>query len=200
MLISSQIKPIYKILLNKSTAFNLGSASMVAGERDSKTSISKLLNYYAKQGVLRNIRKGIYVKPEYDPREVATMLYPPCYVSLQYVLLRSGVIFQYDEAITCVSYLSREIEVDGNTFRYSRMKPQILMNWKGIERGDRVWTATPERAFLDLYYLYPNFYFDYPDILDKEKVKALLPIYKNKNLETRVCELLNITDYEPRET
>ena len=119
------------------------------------------------------------------------MLYPPCYTSLQYVLQRSGVIFQYDDAITCVSYLSKEIEVDGNTFQYNRIKPEIILNYTGIEQGKAFDIATPERTFLDLYYLYPQFYFDYPDILNKERVLEILPIYKNKSLEKRVKKLLN---------
>lgn len=196
MVMSSQIKPIYQLLLDKSTAFTVGSANTKIGLTESKTPTSDILNYYARKGVLRNIRKGLYVKPEYDPREVANMLYSPCYISLQYVLLRSGVIFQYDEAITCISYLSREVEVDGRIFQYSRMKSDILMSWEGIERGETFWMASPERAFLDLYYLYPDFYFDYPDILNKEKVKVLLPLYKNKKLVKRTCSLLNISDYE----
>lgn len=195
MLFSPQTRPIYKLLLSKQSAFTPGNASALIGVRDATTPIDKVLNYYAKQGLLRNIRKGIYVKPDYDPREVAVMLYPPCYISLQYVLLRSGVIFQYDETITCVSYLSREVEVDGKTFSYSRIKPEIILNPTGIEKGGVFDIASPERAFLDMYYLYPKFYFDYPDILDKEKVKEILPIYNNKNLEKRVCKLLNIKDY-----
>lgn len=198
MLISSQIKPIYKLLLSDKTAFTLASANLVVGRREKRTPIDKLLNYYAKQGVLRNIRKGIYVKPQYDPLEVACMLYPPCYVSLQYVLLRSGVIFQYNEAITCVSYLSRSIEVDGNTLEYKRINPEIILNFKGIEQRKHYSIATPERAFLDMYYLYPNFYFDHVDLLSKELVKEILPIYKNQALEKRVCNLLNIIDYEYR--
>ena len=42
-----------------------------------------------------------------------------------------------------------------------------------------------------MYYLYPQFYFDYPDILNIEKVLEILPIYKNKSLEKRVKKLLN---------
>lgn len=196
MLTSLQIKPIYQLLLDESTAFTPASAGVVVGTREGGMPMDKLLNYYAKQGVLRNIRKGVYVKPKYDPREVACMLYPPCYLSLQYVLQRSGVIFQYDETFTCISYLSREIEVDGHRFTYSRLNPEIIINQTGMICGNTFWEATPERAFLDMYHLYPNFYFDYPDILDKDLVKRILPIYRNKSLVKRVCQLLNITDYE----
>ncbi|WP_314722170.1 hypothetical protein [Prevotella nigrescens] len=191
MLFNSKIKPVYKLLLSDYTAFTPSKANLIVGEREETTPIDKMLRYYTQQGVLQNIRKGVYVKPQYNPLEVAVMIYPPCYISLQYVLQRSGVIFQYDDAITCVSYLSKEIEVDGNIFQYSRINPEIILNYTGIEQGKAFDIATPERAFLDMYYLYPQFYFDYPDILNKEKVLEILPIYKNKSLEKRVKKLLN---------
>lgn len=200
MPISSQIKPIYKLLLSTSTAFTPASANVIIGSKTQRTPTNKLLNYYAKQGVLRNIRKGVYVKPEYNPLEVACMLYPPCYISLHYVLLRSGVIFQYTEDITCVSYLSRRMEVDGHTMAYYRINPELIINFKGIILSDTYSIATPERAFLDMYYLYPSFYFDHTDGLDRALIKEILPVYKNRALEERVCKLLNITDYECRAT
>lgn len=193
---SSNLKPVYQLLMSDYTAFSVARANKLVGDRAEITPIDKVLRYYSQQGVLRNIRRGIYVKPDYDAREVAAMLYPPCYISLQYVLQRSGVIFQYDEAITCVSYLSKEVEVDGYNFKYQRINPEIILNDIGIERGQTFDIASPERAFLDTYYLFPRFYFDYPNILDREKIKEILPIYKNRRLERRVCKLLNIKDYE----
>lgn len=196
MLYSSQIKPIYKLLLSKNTAFTAASAGAIVGVREQRTPMDKVLNYYSKQGVLRSLRKGLYVKPEYNPLEVACMLYPPCYISLQYVLLRSGVIFQYSEEITCISYLSRRLEIDGKQLVYRRINPELIINFKGIELRDTYCIATPERAFLDTYYLYPNFYFDYIGGLDLNRIKEILPIYKSKSLVQRVCALLNISDYE----
>lgn len=161
-----------------------------------KTDIAKTLQYYAKKGIIKKVRQGIYTRLEYNPEELACCFFPPCYLSLEYVLLKSGIIFQYDETLTGVSYLTREIEVDKHRLRYRRINPTILLSPLGIERKDGINIATKERAFLDMYYLYPLFYFDYPDLLDKEKVKEILPIYKNKSLEKRVCNLLNIRDYE----
>ena len=196
MLSSSQIKPIYKILLSPNTAFTPASAAAIVGVTEFTTPIDKILRYYAEQKVLRKLRKGIYVKPDYNPLEVAVMLYQLSYISLQYVLQRSGVIFQYDESITCVSYLSREVAIDGNRYIYNRIKENLFVHFEGIEQHRGYCIATPERAFLDLYYLFPRFYFDNPHALDKDKVKEILPIYNNRNLERRVCKLLGITDYK----
>jgi len=53
-----------------------------------------------------NIRKGIYAKEDYKSEELACLLYTPTYISLGYVLQRSGITFQYDSAITNISYLN----------------------------------------------------------------------------------------------
>jgi hypothetical protein len=50
--------------------------------------------------------------------------------------------------------------------------------------------ASPERAFLDMLYLEPDFYFDAPHILNKERVENLLPLYQSKALKKRVRRLL----------
>jgi hypothetical protein len=104
-------------------------------------------------------------------------------------LQKSGVIFQYDSTVTVVSYLSREIEVDGTTYNFRRIKGEVMTNQLGIESDGGIWIATPERAFLDMIYLYPNFYFDNLAALDKKKVFAILPVYCKKAMEKRVKEL-----------
>ena len=45
------------------------------------------------------------------PEELACTLYTPSYISLEYVLQKAGVVFQYDERITAVSYLRRSIDI-----------------------------------------------------------------------------------------
>ena len=67
--------------------------------------------YYAKKGVLLNPRKGVYAKPKYNEQEMACTLLSPSYISLEYVLARAGVTFQYSSEITCISYQNRTIEV-----------------------------------------------------------------------------------------
>ena len=177
------------ILSSPRTVFTLPSIIVDTREED-MSKLTKRLHYYKKKGVLRSLRKGLYAKWDYNEQEVACSLYTPCYLSLEYVLQRAGVIFQYDECLTCVSYLSREILVDNKNYSYRKAKSAILLNRKGIINQDNINIASPERAFLDTVYLYPHFYFDYPDILNKEKIMELLPIYENKEMETRVIRIL----------
>ncbi|MDD3331464.1 MAG: hypothetical protein WCS39_08090 [Bacteroidales bacterium] len=47
-----------------------------------------------------NPRKGFYAKDNYNPEEIACLLYPPTYISLEYVLQGAGIVFQYDSTIT----------------------------------------------------------------------------------------------------
>jgi hypothetical protein len=163
--------------------------AMLTGETD-RLSLTKKLNYHVNKGRLRNPRKGIYTKPEYNPVELACRIYSPSYVSLNYVLQRSGTVFQYDNTITLVSYLSRTIEIDGFTFQYRKIKDTILANPAGIEKqSNDVTIAQPERAFLDMLYLVPDFYFDTLRSLEQEKVTALLPVYHSKALENRASEV-----------
>jgi hypothetical protein len=141
-------------------------------------------------GKLLNPRKGIYSKPDYNNEELACLLYTPSYISLEYVLQKEGVIFQYDSRITSISYLSRTIEIEDNTFIYRKIKGEIIANSKGVNSiENRLNIATPERAFLDMLYLSKNAYFDNLNALNKEKVYDLLPIYLSKALTDRVNKL-----------
>ncbi|MFA5421154.1 MAG: hypothetical protein WC280_04010, partial [Patescibacteria group bacterium] len=48
--------------------------------------------------------------------------------------------------------------------------------------------ATKERAFLDRIYISKDYYFDYLDILNWDKVFEILPIYRNKRVDKKVQE------------
>jgi hypothetical protein len=138
-----------------------------------------------------NPRKGIYAKPGYNTEELGSLIYTPSYLSLEYVLQKSGVIFQYDSGITVASYLSRELVIGENDFRFRKIKNDILLNLKGILRQENhVNIASPERAFLDLCYLESNYYFDNVSTLDKQVINELLPVYNSKVLSKRVLKLL----------
>jgi hypothetical protein len=172
------------------TVFRTVDVAMLIGETD-RASLAKKLNYHVGKGRLRNPRKGIYTKPEYNPVELACRIYAPSYISLNYALQKAGIVFQYDSAFTLVSYLSRTLEIDKFTFRYRKLKDPILANPAGIDRQpNQVNIAQAERAFLDMLYLNPGFYFDQPGSLNPEKVTALFPVYKSKALEKRAAEIL----------
>ena len=157
-----------------------------------RQSLRRSLMYYAKTGALLNPRKGIYAKPKYDEQEMACALLKPSYISLEYVLARAGVTFQYSSDITCVSYQTRTIEVDGRNYAFRKINPMIWANMIGIEQKDNIAIATPERAFLDMVYLSAGqCYFDNLHPLNKELVRQILPVYNSPVLTKRVEALLS---------
>lgn len=180
---------VFAVYSDSRSVFTLTDIAMLTGI-DSYISLSKRLDYYVKREKLLRPRKGIYAKNNYKPEELACSLYTPSYISLEYVLQKAGVVFQYDERITTVSYLSRSIEIEGQTYAYRKIKGEILVATDGIIRNSNINIATPERAFLDILYLDKEYYFDNLNPLNKELINKLLPIYNSKTLTTRVKKLL----------
>lgn len=153
----------------------------------SPTSLRNRLRYFARVGKLSRVRHGIYVKPQFNPLELANKIYSPSYVSLETILLREGITFQlYNTTFFLMSYLTREVRVGEYTFGYRQMRNSILTNMTGIVRKIGYFEATKERAFLDAVYVYKNYHFDNLRALDWEKVHAMIDIYESKAMVVRV--------------
>lgn len=179
------------ILSSSRTVFTPQWLAMVCEDRD-RQSLRRSLQYYAATGALRNPRRGIYTKPKYDEQEMACALLKPSYISLEYVLARIGVTFQYSSEISCISYQSRTIEVDGKNYSFRQMNKMIWANMLGIEQRDNIAIATPERAFLDMVYLSAGqCYFDNLHPLNHGLIRQILPVYNSPILIKRVEALLN---------
>lgn len=187
---SSQNSTILQLYESPRTVFSIAGIGLLTGEKREGL-ISKRLNYYVREGRLLNPRRGIYAKHGYIHEELACLLYTPSYLSLEYVLQKAGVVFQYDSRLTCVSYLSRSIAIDGHEYCYRRIKGEILADTRGITCRNNTNMATPERAFLDVMYLNAEYYFDNLRPLDYKKIMALLPIYGNQRMEKRIKKLFN---------
>ena len=121
---SLQKNVLEEILSSTRTVFNVQSLRMLTECEDSQK-LTKSLHYYVKGGKLRNPRRGIYTKATYDEKEMACSLFRPAYVSLEYVLQRSGIVFQYDDAVTCVSYLNRIVEIDDRAYLFRIINPEL---------------------------------------------------------------------------
>lgn len=156
-----------------------------------RQSLRRSLMYYAKKGDLLNPRRGIYTKPNYDEREMACAILKPSYISLEYVLSRAGITFQFGNDITCVSYQNRTIDVDGKSYIFRQINPMIWANMTGIEQRDNIAIATSERAFLDMVYLSAGqCYFDNLRPLNKRLIRQILPTYNSPTLTKRVEAIL----------
>lgn len=159
--------------------------------QDSDTDAARVrLNYYVRNGDLRRLRRGLYVKgKEYNKLELATRIFTPAYVSFETVLAKEGLIFQYQTQIMAASYLTRSVSIEGQTYSYKKIKDTILTNAVGIELLDETSVATKERAFLDTLYINTGYHFDNVRSLNWDKVYVLLSIYNNKRLAKAVDQL-----------
>lgn len=144
------------------------------------------LHYLADTGKVRHIRRGVYVKDEYNPLELANKLYSPSYISFETVLAKAGMVFQHYDTIFIASYLSRKVRIDDNEFYYRKLADTVLLNPAGIEQTGTYAIATPERAFLDAVFLYKDYHFGNISSLNWEQVFAYVSIYDSKVLKTRI--------------
>jgi hypothetical protein len=192
MLGSREIKKdiVLAIYRENRTVFRLRDIAILVGEERFQ-SLNKKINYYVRTGKLENPRKGIYAKPGYNHEELACTIFTPSYISLEYVLQKAGIVFQYDTRLTSVSYLSRNIEVGDQPFVFRKIKGSALVNTLGIIRQtNHINIASAERAFLDLLYLEKDYYFDNLNPLDKGFVYKLLPLYQSNALFQSVTKLI----------
>ncbi|MDD4108084.1 MAG: hypothetical protein PHH93_05125 [Prolixibacteraceae bacterium] len=180
---------LFTILNHNWSVFRLIDIALLTEETDFQ-SLNKKLNYYVHTGKLLNPRRGIYTKQKYNPEELACKIYTPSYISLEYVLQKAGIIFQYDSRITIVSYLSRVVKTDNREYCFRKIKEDILLNNAGIEQIDgNINIAVTERAFLDMIYFDKGYYFDNPESLNKEIIIKLLPVYRSKRMEQRIKDI-----------
>ncbi len=180
---------IYVLYSNPRTVFKFIDIAMLLRETNFNA-LKMKLNYYVKTGRLLNPRKGIYCKMNYNKEELACCVFLPAYISLDYVLQKAGVIFQFDRKISVVSYLSREIETDFQIYSFRKIKNEILASPRGIIQTQQAYAiASVERAFLDSLYLNGEIYFDNLRPINKDKVEELLPIYNSITLVKRVKKI-----------
>ena len=177
---------IYSILRSKNTVFTASELAMIWQETNMKN-LYERLRYYRKSGKLIQIKRGFYAVDEnYSRFEFANKLYKPSYLSLNTILRREGIIFQYYETIYLCSYISRDIKVADTNYRYKKLSSDILFNPKGVFEEDFYLRASKERAFLDAIYLYKDYYFDNLRPLDWDICFDLVEIYSSKAMQTRL--------------
>ena len=89
---------VFEVILGSSrSVFTIQSLRMLT-ECENSQKLTQSLHYYVKKGKINNPRRGIYTKASYNEQEMACSLFHPAYISLEYVLQRAGVVFQYDDA------------------------------------------------------------------------------------------------------
>jgi hypothetical protein len=186
---------IFTLYSDKRTVFTFPEIAMLSGESD-MARLKQRINYYVRTKKLINLRRGIYAKENYAPEELACKIFKPAYISLEYVLQKEGIVFQYNPVITVVSYLSRNLKIDNHQLHYRKIKDNILYNAAGITMSSTgISMATPERALLDKLYLDQAYYFDSTTALNKDKLVELLSVYQSARLEKTALTIIEHARY-----
>jgi len=177
------------LLRSPKTVFTLEDIAILWQEPGTQA-VRVRLSYYVRRGKLHRIRKGIYAKDKnYGKLELATRIFTPSYISFETILAREGLIFQFHTQISVASYLTRDIEVDGQVYSFRKIKMPILTHPMGVENKNETSFATRERALLDTLYLRGEYHIDNPNGLDWNKIFDMLLIYQNQRMASRVRKL-----------
>jgi len=129
------------------------------------------LTRWTRKGWLLRLRQGWYAFPELLQRPdfsryVACRIYRPSYVSLHTALSIYGMIPEAVTSITSVSTLkTARFENPFGQYSYQNVKPDLFFGYKPVllpanksivNAPQQTWMlAHPEKALLDLLYLYP---------------------------------------------
>lgn len=143
--------------------FNLGCFNIhqvLAWQKDfDRNNISR----WVKKGYLIRLRQGYYTFPEYRNKPdysfyFANRIYRPSYISLHTALSFYGIIPEAIVQINSVTTLktSSFTNVFGE-FTYQSVKEQLMFGYelKAMADDRIIHFATPEKALIDLLYLYP---------------------------------------------
>jgi len=165
---------------------------------------------WQKKGLLIKLRQGYYTFPEYKTSAdislyFANKLYQPSYISLHTALSFYGIIPEMVTSITSVSSLkTTTFKNDFGEYLYKKIKEDLFFGFDLKSLSDRrtMKLVTPEKAILDLLYLYP-FYntiqemqelrFDEDFMQEELNIDRLIEFmdnFKSKALEKRVKIML----------
>lgn len=161
---------------------------------------------WVKKGLLVRLRQGYYTFPEYKNKPDFTLffanrIYRPSYISLHTALAFYGIIPEAVVQITSVTTLkTANFQNEFGEYEYKSIRAELMFGYdfKTIANGQSIKLARPEKALLDLLYLYP-FYNSEKEIeelrldedflqdeLDLQRLEDYLSGFKNKALQKRV--------------
>jgi len=120
------------------------------------------LTRWVKQGLLVKLRQGYYSFPELRRQSdfalyISNRIYKPSYISLHSALAFYGIIPEAVTQITAVSSLkTAEFQNDFGVYTYKKVRDDLFFGYELKPFGDKsILFAHPEKALLDLLYLYP---------------------------------------------
>lgn len=123
------------------------------------------LSRWVKKGYITKLRQDWYAFSELQrepdmARFIAGKIYSPSYISLHTALSIYGIIPEAVTQITCVtSNRTTSYSNSFGQFQYQTVKPELFFGYKQelLKRGGSYLIAEPEKAIVDLLYLYPQY-------------------------------------------
>lgn len=177
---------IAKLYQSSKTVFSNKELALIWDETNPNNLKAKVA-YYAKQGSLIRLTRGIFAKDKnYNPKELAASIYTPSYISFETVLREAGIIFQHYDTIFVAGKWPKTLIIDKHNFTFRKLKDAVLYNSTDVLNKNDYSIAAPERAFLDMIYLFPNYYFDNLKPINWERCFEIVKIYNNKQLIKRL--------------
>jgi predicted transcriptional regulator of viral defense system len=121
------------------------------------------LTRWIRQGYISRLRQGYYTFPDYKSKRdfshyFANRIYKPSYISLHTALSFYGMIPEAVSQITSVTSLkTARFKNSFGDYSYKNIKDNLMFGYelKEMDENRRLMFATPEKALLDLLYLYP---------------------------------------------
>ena len=152
-----------KVFSSKQSVFNLQDLGRILWVQN-YNNLKSRISYYEKRWYIERIRRGIYIKEDYNIYELACKIYSPSYISFETALQKEGIIYQNDTTVYVASYLSRNISIKWKNTSihicYRKLRDDVLYDTLWIHSYENYSIATPERAIQDMKYLKKDFYFD----------------------------------------
>ncbi len=152
----------YNEFRRKMRRYPLFSSSMLVSLTDQVGTLRVQLAGWKKKGLIRPLRKGLYVLNDED-RQVepsrfylANQIYLPSYVSLESALAYHGMIPEFVAATTSITPRKTcRFENEFGIFIYQHLLPAGYGGFESISAagGLSILVATPEKAVVDFLYL-----------------------------------------------
>lgn len=128
-------------------------AELMRISRMPSASLRRAIHRLVKKGLFLKLGKGQYANSFALPslEEVAGVLYPPSYISLESALFMHGISGQAPHMLTCISAnKTKTFHTDIGEIAYFHVKRDLFF---GYEVQDRLYLAWPEKAALDYVYI-----------------------------------------------
>jgi len=178
-------------------------ADLAVGLKIKPTSANVLAARYARSGVFLRLKRDCYVLahdwPKYTIDQhftVANFLQVPSYVSFMTALSYYEVTTQVQKGFfeSTAQKRTARFEAGGIVFAYYRLSKRY---YSGFLRRDGVFISTPEKALVDVLYLYSlGWYkvdFDSLDLakLDRRRIREIIKAYpdRTRRIARRLCNI-----------